>query len=305
VSSVRPFTIVDVGARWGVSERWADLGNDFRVIAFEPDEDECRRLAERQPTPTSLRTVYVPTALGRRRGKLRLHQTVEPACSSSRPPRNDLVGTLPELGCMRTVGTTLVPVTTLDRWCADNGVTYVDAIKIDTQGSELEVLRGGSRILRTTSLVQVEVQFNELYEGVRLFADVDRHLRRAGFALWRLDNLAHHEPAVGAHAPTEFTVFHDSRPSRSTVSGGQLFWGDAYYVRSQLVPGARNRPDQDDRRRASCVVGAAGLPDLAASLASSIGATDTYDGRERDDVRTRTVGRFGVVGRIGDRIHRK
>ena len=42
-----------------------------------------------------------------------------------------------------------VPATTLDSFCTDHNVSRVDFIKIDTEGYELDVLRGGVGILET------------------------------------------------------------------------------------------------------------------------------------------------------------
>src|SRR5438552_1812608 len=39
-----PLVVVDVGARGGVESYWQAFGEDLRVIAFEPDAEECARL---------------------------------------------------------------------------------------------------------------------------------------------------------------------------------------------------------------------------------------------------------------------
>jgi Methyltransferase FkbM domain len=57
-----------------------------------------------------------------------------------------------------------------------NNINNVDAIKLDTQGSELDILRGATHVLPTVSLIDIEVEFNELYDGQPLFCDVDRFL---------------------------------------------------------------------------------------------------------------------------------
>ena len=55
-------------------------------------------------------------------------------------------------------------------------------LKLDTQGTELEVLRGAGRLLRDHVLsVQVEAEFRALYRGQPLFGDVDRFLAGRGF----------------------------------------------------------------------------------------------------------------------------
>ena len=55
----------------------------------------------------------------------------------------------------------------------------VDFIKLDTQGSELDILHGAGSLLDNCSGLQLEVMFSPLYEGQPLFADVDAYLRCA------------------------------------------------------------------------------------------------------------------------------
>jgi hypothetical protein len=60
-------------------------------------------------------------------------------------------------------------------------VKAMDFLKIDVQGSELEVFRNGATKLGRAVVIQTEVAFFPLYEDQPLFADVDAELRRQGF----------------------------------------------------------------------------------------------------------------------------
>jgi hypothetical protein len=59
-----------------------------------------------------------------------------------------------------------------------------EVVKLDTQGAELDILHGAARTLaeRTICLI-TEVHFFKLYDGAPFFADIDGHLRAAGFTL--------------------------------------------------------------------------------------------------------------------------
>ncbi|HDI6074557.1 TPA: FkbM family methyltransferase, partial [Escherichia coli] len=46
-----------------------------------------------------------------------------------------------------------------------NDIKEVDLLKIDTQGSELNILVGGEQVLNNTLCIQLEVSFIPLYEG--------------------------------------------------------------------------------------------------------------------------------------------
>jgi FkbM family methyltransferase len=56
-------------------------------------------------------------------------------------------------------------------------------VKLDTQGTELDVLRGGTGVLDRASHLVVEVSFVELYEGQASAAEITRHLVEHGWDL--------------------------------------------------------------------------------------------------------------------------
>ncbi len=71
-------------------------------------------------------------------------------------------------------------------------------VKIDVQGYELHVLRGGEQTIRRAQVIIIETSFQPLYEGGPLFADVFRFLTDWGFAYQgALDVLA--DPGSGAN----------------------------------------------------------------------------------------------------------
>ena len=64
-------------------------------------------------------------------------------------------------------------------------------IKLDTQGTEYEVLRGATRTLRErTVAIVAEVEFFQVYEGQRLFTEVELMLRELGFTFYGFLTLA-------------------------------------------------------------------------------------------------------------------
>jgi hypothetical protein len=201
-----------------------------------------------------------------------LHIAREPACSSSFSPIEGIGSVLPLLACTDMVGSQTVPVTTLDRWCADNGVDRVDALKLDVQGAERDVLLGAERCLERVQLIEVEVAFNPIYVDQPLFADVDSLLRGHGFRLWRLSTLVHYSGDVGRPTPSPSILgFFDSRPQSMAAEGGQLYWGDAVYARAELCP-AGGRPSSDQSARAARLALALGHLDLAESAMGSAAA---------------------------------
>ena len=60
---------------------------------------------------------------------------------------------------------------TIDNFCEENGVNSIDILKIDTEGSEIEVLEGSKKMLNKTKIILIEVlderkNFDEKYQRV-------------------------------------------------------------------------------------------------------------------------------------------
>ena len=61
--------------------------------------------------------------------------------------------------------------------------TVIDHLKIDTQGSELDIMKGAGDLLNTTKVIECEVEFVPLYKDQPLFEDVKQYLESYGFRL--------------------------------------------------------------------------------------------------------------------------
>jgi FkbM family methyltransferase len=190
-------TIVDVGARVGPRPEW--MRNDCEIIGFEPDEAECRRLRAAYPSHT-----FVALALDSEPRTRTFYVTAHEQCSSFYRPKQDLVSR--GIVQHRLDRETVVDTTTLDVWWAEHGHGRpIDLLKLDTQGSELDILKGAMATLTDVVLVMSEVCFNPFYEEQPLFGDVDRWLRGRGFELLALQDL--------------------------NYCWNQLYWCDAYWTR--------------------------------------------------------------------------
>ena len=256
----RPLGIADVGCRWGFAEAWGRLGAAARIVGFDPDAEECARLRGRYVDQPNVEVV--DRALASRVGRRTVHVTREPACSSFFPPDPVVLAQIPDLSIMTPIGNSQSDTTTLDRWLQDTNWGPIDFIKADVQGAELEVLLGAVNALPNVVLMELEVEFNQLYEGQALFADVDVFARQQGFRLWRLSNLAHYT-RIGSppHPPITDVHFCDSRPVEWRSPGGQLFWAHALFVAVDVVD--RTAEDWQRPLRAGCVAATLDLPDVA------------------------------------------
>jgi FkbM family methyltransferase len=298
--------VIDAGCRWGFAQAWERLGAHATIIGFDPDEAECARLRESYQSAPQVRVVA--QGLGAAPGDAVLHITEDPGGCSLLPSVADVVERHPGLAGGRVTGTADVSVVTLDGWLAADGIERVDVLKIDTQGSELGILQGARRALTTVRAIEVEVEFNALYVDVPLFADIDHFLREHGFVLWRLRDLAHY---AQRGAPLDWRApeaqYFDQLVARFESGSGQLFWANAFYVKTDVA-----WPDPRAGWRAlvrdACVTSALGFHDLVGlaidsairsapeAVASRLTAAREDDLLAAEDARASGAGRSVLQG---------
>lgn len=132
-------TAVDVGANCGVlSVLMRRLtGSKGRVIALDPSPAACRRISEQAAVNDMPDICVIEAALGTAANRKRFS------------PGRVGIGVLPIVDAQFTVGDTVdVSVLTLDDVIAGLELPPVGLIKIDTDGSELDVLGGARDVLR-------------------------------------------------------------------------------------------------------------------------------------------------------------
>ncbi|MEG4321637.1 MULTISPECIES: FkbM family methyltransferase [unclassified Microcoleus] len=256
--------ILDVGCRWGFADAWSIFGSHATLIGFDPDAAECEHLKNSYGGACNVQ--FVAKGLGPYPCKKQLFLTKEPACSSLYKPDLSLINSTPSLACAELVNEIEIELTTLDSWFSCSDINHVDFIKLDTQGSELGILEGGETCLTSVRALQIEVEFNPIYVGQPLFGEIDSFLRKRGFVLWRLTDLCHYSnsPEKSAFKYKDVQFF-DGRTVPISAQGGQLFWGEAYYVRQEIAFMEETQNWQGCLRDAS-IMSVLGFRDLAGSL---------------------------------------
>lgn len=209
--------IVDIGA--ALSERPSyqgivDAGRG-RIIGFEPDAAECRRLNEHYGPPHR----FFPNFVGNGQAGV-FHETNWNLTGSLFAPNNPLARAFTNLDeVLQLKARHPVATTRLDDIA---GIDDVDFIKIDIQGAELMVFENAPRIIGQALMIQTEVEFVEIYQGQPMFADVDAFLRRSGYQF---------------HTFLGFGM-RSFRPLMKTADPNagfnQMLWSDAVYVRDWL-----------------------------------------------------------------------
>lgn len=76
-----------------------------------------------------------------------------------------------------------LPSTTLDAIARKNNV-YPDLLKIDVQGAEFQVLKGATEVLSSATMVTLEIQIHNIYQGAAPFQKIAPLMWKAGFELY-------------------------------------------------------------------------------------------------------------------------
>lgn len=171
----------DVGANRG--QTIAFLQQTFanpHIYAFEPASTTYAELTKRS---FGARVQIHPIAFGERRETAEFRNYKHSELNSfltMNPDRTENLFAEEEL-----VQVESVTVDTLDQFCEDHRIAQIDLLKIDTQGFELPVLRGGEELLRTQRVgaVLLELNFSLLYEGQSDYLQILTLLRSHGLRL--------------------------------------------------------------------------------------------------------------------------
>lgn len=183
-----PLGFIDVGARGGVHDMVEPLAGKTAVLGFEPDEDECARLlATKQATAPWARFALDPIALANAESTATLH-LLSAATNHSLLPPNEAFTKRYDMVKFEEVGTAKLKTATLDSILfgprADEPF-WGEFMKLDTQGTEYEILEGATNTLTQRCVAVVtEVSFCEIYKGQKLFSEVEQLMRGHGFSFY-------------------------------------------------------------------------------------------------------------------------
>jgi len=168
--------VFDVGANIGeVTRQVAKRFSGATIHAFEPDPETFKIL---QANTNKIPSVFLNNCgLGAINGDLAFKVNDHNDMSSFLTPDAQSWG--------RIVGEITVPVRTVDAYCNEKRIERIDVLKTDTQGYDLEVLRGAQRMIREhrIQMICMEVNFSQLYKGQPRFDEVYAYLYDRGFRL--------------------------------------------------------------------------------------------------------------------------
>lgn len=215
-------TVIDAGARYGMHPSWREFEAPLRYFAFEPDGLEAQRLREQRQHPGY---EVVSCGLAREEGERDLLITKNRGFCSflevdlesdwfNRYRRGE-----GDLESVQRVKTNCVDSFSKAR------KLRVDFLKVETEGTELEVLQGAETQLSSSILgCRVHVNFQPHFKNQALFSDIHDFLTAKGFFLLNLDYFGRGVPRYG--------LFGNPDPlSLDSARYGVLVGSDAVWLR--------------------------------------------------------------------------
>ena len=84
----------------------------------------------------------------------------------------------------------LVSVVSMDSFVKEHSIDQIDLLKIDVQGAECNVLRGGVGVLLKTRVIVMEIGFFDYYENQTTFLDIESIISPLGFRMFSISEIS-------------------------------------------------------------------------------------------------------------------
>lgn len=200
-------TIVDVGANRGQFSLFSRrLNPQASIIAFEPLA--AARTVYERVLGADPRVRCYPVAIGASDGNATMFVTARDDSSSLLPiaeAQKQIFGTTPR-------ATESVTVRRLSQVISASDIQAPGLLKIDVEGTELDVLSGADDLLSRFSAIYVECSYVALCERQALAQDIIAWLQPRGFVVRGVFNQQHY-PDVGAVQADFLFVRSDAPPA--------------------------------------------------------------------------------------------
>ncbi len=174
--------VIDIGANEGQYRNFIrnEVGFAGPIFSFEPDPKLSAELMRRAGAQDPNWRIF-PFALGPAEGTHMFNRMDNSLFNSFHQPNPEQPVHVREQN--KVVSTVPVEMRTLDQMASEFGDVGRMYVKIDTQGFDLEVLKGGRNVIRSALALQTEVSFRPVYSGSPSFSESVSAFEAEGFAV--------------------------------------------------------------------------------------------------------------------------
>lgn len=176
--SNHPIIVADVGARGGHLGEINNLKPYLSYYGFDADKEECKRI-ESEPHEDFHSYKILPYYVGKDEGVIDFHLFKDLGSSSKLKPNKYFKNNY--AASHEITNTVSVESRTMDSILSENCLELPDFIKLDTQGTELEILKNSPKSLSNCLLIESEIEIIEMYDGQPLIGDFLTFMDNNGF----------------------------------------------------------------------------------------------------------------------------
>lgn len=225
-----PLGFIDVGSLGGPHPIVQSLAACTQVLCFEPEPQAFQELQQKYTQDQDFAKIILkPYALSNQAAQATLYETGVVTNSSLLPPEPAFVSRY-RMRSFDVVARHSLSTHSLDHILTtetDLNPTWGECIKLDTQGTEYDILQGATQTLESETLgVICEVEFFELYQSQKLYADIDCLMRQHGLFIYGL---------FPQHRSTRHLNYLEGNFQE------RLIWADALFLKDPLDPRNRQR----------------------------------------------------------------
>jgi len=172
--------LVDVGANTGTYSSLLRKGfPKAKIYSFEPNPNTFKVLSKNCGDSVEL----INKGIGEAEGELNLYFDPDNLTSEQASSDPEILKTIAKA---QNLTSEKIAVTTLDQFVEEYNIAEIDFLKIDTEGFELEALKGAKSLLESNKIGIIQFEFNEVNVVKRRFLK-DFYDCLEGFDFYRLD----------------------------------------------------------------------------------------------------------------------
>ena len=203
LNNLDDIVIFDVGSHTGKTiNMYRSTFPNSQIFAFEPTESSYKKLINQFYNDTKINVSLL--GLSNKKENMTFYLSESDNLNSFKKPNQRAWG-------FEKKETAVVETNTLDNICAINNIRNIDILKLDVQGSELDVLKGSHSFLSASKigLIYVEWQVVPLYKEHSRYYQIGEYLGQYGYELFNLYSI-------------------------NEARSGQIRWGDSIFINTKI-----------------------------------------------------------------------